>query len=132
MPEWGLYSGRGATHFKERKLHSATGAIAETVLYTEPGWLPGNTCASSRISWYLCTVQVGTGGLLKLRIKWTDNSGVRQSYESGTISTNSLGTFDAQSIFIHAAYGADVTYELIETGAPSGYLYDLFLHAEHL
>ena len=131
MPIWDTKTGRGATHFKEVRLRDTNGAISETLFFTEPGWT-GNFCATSRISFYLNTTQVGTGGQLKLRIKWTDNSGVVQQLDTASIQTNTLGDVTSGAFVVHVAYSANVTYEIIQTGGPTGYLYDLFLHAEHM
>jgi len=132
MPIWDTGTGRGAAHFKELRLRDVTGAIAETVFFTEPGFAPDNRCATSRVTVYLGTTQAGTGGQLKMRLKWTDNSGVTQTLDTVNIQTNILGDVTSYTFVVHPAYAADVKYELIETGAPTGYKYDLFLHAEHM
>ncbi len=131
MPKWSLTTGRGATHFEEKRHRNAVAAVAETLWYTEPGW-SGSLCATSRVSYYLSVTQAGTGGQITLRLKWTDNSGVQQQLDSAPVQTNVLGDATAGDFVVHSAYGSDVFYEIIVTGSPFSYLYDCFMHAEHM
>ena len=131
MPKWGINTGRGATHFEEKRYRNNDAAVPEFVWYNEAGWLPG-VCATSRISYYLCCTQAGTGGQVKVLIKWTDNSATVQELETATINTNVLGDVTSGDFLTHSTPGTNITCEVIVIGGPTGYKYDLFLHAEHM